>query len=116
MTTEPLRNESGFGEWREIAEWDWVLVGEGGVLHSVAKLINADTADEEWYGEGFTACGRGGRLYIPGLFTRMGAKRCDRCCDRTGFPRGFQSPKNVDELRPLVEQRITRLRIEALNA
>lgn len=31
---------------------------------------------------------------IPGLFARMGAMRCRRCCKAKGFPEGKGSPKN----------------------
>lgn len=98
------------GEWREIAEWDWVLLGEGHVLHAVGALDNGDMADEDWFGIGSTECGRAGELCIPGVFTRMKAPRCSRCCERTGMPQGNQSPKNVDECRPIVEGRLEALR------
>lgn len=95
---------SAQSSWREIAEWDWVWLGEGDVLHAVATVTN--DADEDWYAEGATECGREGDMHIPGIFSRMSAKRCDRCCDRTGMPRGSQSPKNIEDCRPLVERRI----------
>ena len=94
-------------EWRAIAEWDWVVTREGLRLHAIESLSN--DADEDWFGVGRTVCGLSGEFYIPGIFTRMGADRCVRCCDKLGFPRGKQSPKNVDECRPLVEARIASL-------
>lgn len=96
--------------WREIAEWDWVLLGyHGETLHAIGSLTNGDTADDDWHGDGDTACGRFGRMVIPGLFSRMGASRCKRCCKVTGMPQGAQSPKNIDECRPIVERRIAAL-------
>jgi hypothetical protein len=92
------------GAWREIAEWDWVWLGAGNVLHAVADVTN--DADEDWYGEGKTECGQSGVMTIPGLFSRMGAIRCVRCCKATGMPQGEQSPKNVDACRPIVESRL----------
>lgn len=92
-------------EWRQFAEWDWVRIGRGDILHAVGELDNADTADDDWFGEGATECGRKGIMRIPGLFSRMGAKRCGRCCKATGMPQGSQSPKNVDACRPIAEAR-----------
>ena len=95
-------------EWREIAEWDWVCVGRGDRLHAVATLTN--DADEDWYGVGTTECGLAtDYMHIPGIFSRMAAPRCQHCCTKVGLPQGKQSPKNVDECRPTVEDRIARL-------
>ena len=95
--------------WRELAEWDWVRIGNGDRLHAVARLTNEDTVEDDWYGVGFTECGLGGDLHIPGLFSRMSVPRCIRCCERTGMPQGDQSPKNIDECRPIAELRILAL-------
>lgn len=92
--------------WVETAEWTWVWLGEGMVLHAVGELTNAATVDDDWYGDGSTLCGRQGTMTIPGIFSRMSAKRCERCCARTGMPQGHQSPKNIDECRPIAEARI----------
>lgn len=88
-----------------MAEWNWLLLGEGGVLHHAAWW----TPDhEEVQGRGVTECGRKGWLHIPGLFTRMGADRCQPCCDQLGFPRGVGSPRNDDACRPFVERILER--------
>ena len=100
---------NALSDWRETAEWDWVELGKGQRLHAVATIVN-DDADDEWYGDGTTVCGLGGRMWIPGIFTRMSATRCRRCCERTGMPQGDQSPKNVDECRPIVKARLAELR------
>lgn len=94
-------------DWREIAEWDWVVLGYGQVLHAVRTVTN--DADEDWFADGDTECGRTGEMHIPGIMARMGADRCRRCCDRTGMPRGRQSPKNVEACRPIAEDRIAAL-------
>jgi hypothetical protein len=96
-------------DWLVTAEWDWVWLGAGNVLHAVDTLDNADTVDDDWYGVGRTECGQGGHMTIPGLFSRMGAIRCVRCCKATGMPQGEQSPKNDDGCRPIVEARIAAL-------
>jgi hypothetical protein len=97
------------GEWRTTAEWDWVKIGDGFRLHAVHAITNEDTVDDDWIGYGTTACGRGGTLSIPGLFSRMGSVRCETCCNRTGLPGGNGSPKNDEQSRSLVEARIAAL-------
>lgn len=50
------------------------------------------------------SCGRTAAVVtIPGLFTRMGALRCEGCCRATGMPQGKGSPKNDDACRQLLE-------------
>jgi hypothetical protein len=101
-------------EWRRIAEWDWVWYGSHDtarpardLLHAVATITN--DPDEEWFGRGTTECGLEGDLSIPGIFSRMSATRCPDCCRIVGMPEGEQSPKNIDECRPIVEARIAAL-------
>lgn len=97
-------------EGRALMEWDWCYGQTSTVLHHV-KLLRDEHA-EEWADtsqlvSATATCGR--RLYwlsVPGLLSRMGAKRCARCCDRLGYPRGVGSPKNDDDCRPLVEARL----------
>lgn len=90
-------------EFREICEWDWMVSEYGEVLHhaTVAYDIRYDVG-----GEGVTSCGRKGTYWIPGMFTRMDARRCDRCCRALGYPSGIGSPKNDERCRPLVEARL----------
>ena len=82
-------------EWR----WRWMVLPSWNVLHRVAEL------EEQWeeppyederlpHGEGQTVCGRSGYLFMPGVFSRMGLRRCAHCCDRLGIPRGDGSPFN----------------------
>lgn len=93
---------------QRLAEWDWLITPDGNRLHHAR--LNADLAD--YLTDGgveniILTCGRWvGWASIPGLFARMGAYRCQRCCDRIGYPRGKGSPKNDDACRPLVEARI----------
>lgn len=92
----------------ELAEWDWVVLPSWGKLHHPAEF--SDLCGES---EGVTSCGRRGILVIPGIFTRMGAARCSRCCDKLGYPHGKGSPKNDDRCRPLVETRLGALGLTA---
>lgn len=90
----------------EVIEWDWVETWHGRVLHHAAEVHDEFEFDFDHNGEVTTTCGR--RLWagIPGLFSRMGAPRCKRCCAKLGWPQGEGSPKNDDALRPLVEAKL----------
>lgn len=90
-------------EFRQIGEWDWWVFYDGTVLHA-AEVQYDQRLDVG--GQGSTACGRRGTLWIPGIFTRMGAQRCKRCCLVVGFPQGTGSPKNDKKCRPLVKRRL----------
>lgn len=74
-------------DFRTLAEWDWVQLPTGEVLHAIAWLPGVDA-------HGVTECGRAGVLRIPGAVSRMYANRCLRCCDRTGIAQGVGSPRN----------------------
>lgn len=92
-------------DFLELVEWDWCQLPRGGMLHAMRSF----DGDDDWVpvgGPGVTACGIRGRLGIPGLFSRLGATRCYRCCSALGYPFGAGSPKNDDACRLLVEARI----------
>jgi hypothetical protein len=50
--------------------------------------------DDAIAGHGATACGRFARLQMPGIFSRMGLKRCTACCKVVGIPPGDGAPFN----------------------
>jgi hypothetical protein len=105
-----------FGDdWRK----RWVQLGNSAKLHRVAstvvyteeqiqaerdKLHDKSLAKyvDDWDVdglcprgiEGTTACGRSGRLDMPGIFSRMGAPRCKQCCKKVGIPAGKGAPAN----------------------
>ena len=72
------------------------------LLHRIARI---EWGDEAWHGYGLavTACGREGEYLIPGIFSRMGAKRCVRCCRAVGIPAGVGVPFN--DMALTVEER-----------
>lgn len=78
---------------KELMECDWLTTPDGRLLH-YAEGFDEEVWEREGVWIGQAACGVRGRFIIPGIFTRMGEKRCDRCCDRLGYPRGKGSPKN----------------------
>lgn len=71
----------------------WLVLPRWGVLHRVAA-ITWDEPDEMICGYGQTVCGRNGFLRMPGIFSRMGLKRCPRCCKAMGIPQGDGAPFN----------------------
>lgn len=95
---------------RITVEWDWVLTRHGDRLH--CPELWDDPEYDAYTEKGRTACGRKSALTIPGVFTRMGAMRCEHCCRITGFPPGKGSPKNDDSCRPLVEERLRQLGLD----
>lgn len=99
---ESAISERDFALW----EWDWGYTRNGRLLHHAADL-KLEREYGETQGEAVTSCGRRVFLMIPGIFSRMGMERCGRCCDALGYPRGIGSPKNDDECRPLVEDRLS---------
>ena len=101
------REAHAMSDFQGLAEWDWVYspVNRYRTLHAITEA-DWDTLDREWGGHAVMACGREGRVSIPGMFSRMGANRCRACCKAMGFPTGKGSPKNDDACRPLVEARL----------
>ena len=77
----------------DLARFDWITTPSGEKLHALlAGLIDVENW---WFTDIATQCGRVADYgYIPGVFTRMGAERCKRCCDVLGYPHGVGSPKN----------------------
>lgn len=104
-------------QFREIGEWDWYSPFRGfgrgrGQLH---LIVSADwgQSEHDWFVEqGTTACGRTTGASIAGMFSRMGATRCPKCCTAVGYPRGVGSPKNDEAVRPLTEQRLAYLHFD----
>lgn len=79
---------------RAIAELNWLVFTSWTVLHA-PFFVHA--ADVDLRLKVTTECGRRGEMNIPGVLARDpdgGLPRCGPCCDATGMPRGFGSPKN----------------------
>lgn len=52
-----------------------------------------------WFASTVTAvCGQTFRADLPGMFSRMGCKRCWHCCRALGLPQGKGAPVNDDSL------------------
>lgn len=76
-------------DWRS----RWLVLPRWGVIHRVAAIEWEDPEDMI-SGTGTTVCGRTGRLRMPGIFSRMGLKRCPKCCTILGIPQGGGNPYN----------------------
>jgi|SRR5215472_17388103 len=103
----PIREDPELFKW--YARVDWVLAMAGRrVLHAVPD--DAWTAvHEQEIAEGWAvftpirlACGCRARVFIAGMFSRLGARRCARCCRATGLPPGIGAPKNDPECRVIL--------------
>ena len=49
-------------------------------------------------GTGVTVCGRSGRMWMPGIGSRLDAPRCRQCCKGVGIPFGYGIPLNANTL------------------
>lgn len=89
----PFRSKN---DWR----FRWLVTETWGALHRVVagKKSPSDKPIPPW-GVGVvdarTACGlQRDFMAMPGLFSRMGLRRCSGCCARVGVPRGKGAPYN----------------------
>lgn len=93
--------------FQQLAEWDWVVTFRSLRLHHVAEA-DWDDLDREWGGPALLSCGRRSEwVMIPGIFSRMGGTRCQRCCTVVGYPQGVGSPKNDEACRHRADARAT---------
>lgn len=90
MTPMKIRRDN----WRS----RWMVTPRWAVLHRVARIEWMDD-DHKWIaGRGMTVCGLESELRRPGLFSRMGLKRCASCCRELGIPQGKGAPFNDESL------------------
>lgn len=91
---------------RDLVRFDWLTTKRWNRLHfadldedQVQEIADATSVA----GPVRLACGRtAASVWIPGLFTRMGAQRCKGCCRALGYPQGKGSPKNDDPCRVIL--------------
>lgn len=88
-----------------LIESHWLVASTWNVLHHATITDPDDLAEIDDGGTVLDVrltCGqRAKTVTIPGLFTRVGARRCSRCCARLGYPRGVGSPKNEQAIRTM---------------
>lgn len=81
-------------DWR----WRWVQ-GRGNPLHRVLSYESLDRGWVQLHGVQ-TVCGKAmKRTGMPGLPSRVGARRCRKCCRLLGIEQGNGAPfnSNMDE-------------------
>lgn len=97
---------------RDTWRWRWLQTstGNSSILHRLTKRTRWNRKGEiagypeamrfRVCAEGWTACGMRGVFEMPGILSRMGARRCPRCCDVVGVPHGRGAPFNGDIREP----------------
>lgn len=90
MTSHPIRENAG--------HW-WLVCGKWRRLHAVAGQAIApeqmrDAIDDNQPIPGRAACGLRRRWEMPGLFSRLGRRRCVPCCRALGLEAGYGTPAN----------------------
>ena len=77
--------------------------GRSGILHRI-DVHNCDEWEEnEVSGYGVAACGFAAQFHVPGIFSRLDAPRCKKCCTKRGIAFGFGNPRN-DKTLPIEVQ------------
>lgn len=86
----------------KIDDWRsrWVQCGKSRVLHRVRRIKNPRAWKDYPCGEGETVCGLAEKVWMPGFFSRLGARRCPKCCKALGIPKGVGAPFNDPALFP----------------
>ncbi|MFE9935885.1 hypothetical protein [Streptomyces hirsutus] len=91
MTSHPIPENAG--------HW-WLVSGKWRRLHAVpADAITPeqmrDAIDEARLFPARAACRMRRRTWtMPGLFSRLGRRRCTPCCTALGIPPGYGTPAN----------------------
>jgi hypothetical protein len=94
VTAHPIPENAG--------HW-WLCCGKWRLLHAIpgdavsAKKIR-DAIDENLPYPARSACGLRRGWWMPGLFSRLGRRRCTACCQAVGIPPGHGTPANEHDL------------------
>lgn len=85
-------------EWR----WRWMqFPGKTDTLHRVKEFLKKEQDDFVGVAEAITVCDlTAEQLVMPGIFSRMGAPRCENCCRKLEIPDGKGAPFNQDIKEP----------------
>jgi hypothetical protein len=82
---------------------EWLVLESWRVLHRISSIEPRDIEDGLPNGLGVAVCGASGHFIVPGLFSRMGLRRCSKCCDALGIPRGDGNTLNAGIEEPVAE-------------
>lgn len=90
-----LPKEQFAWRWQYVTSGDWENPTEQDTyLHRVAEPFKVGKK-EAWKGHKITAvCGLTAVMCMPGVFSRIGAPRCPKCCKALGIPEGHGNPYN----------------------
>lgn len=72
----------------------WLVTYSWKALHRVSE-IQWDEPNEMISGNGITLCGHRAWMCMPGFPSRIGLKRCQKCCKILGIPEGDGCPFNA---------------------
>ncbi|MFJ1657203.1 hypothetical protein [Streptomyces anthocyanicus] len=94
MTAHPIPENAG--------HW-WLVSGKWRRLHALPReAVTPDqmraSTDEARPIPARAACGMRRRWWMPGLFSRLGRRRCTPCCTALGIPPGYGTPANEADL------------------
>ncbi|MHB9862159.1 hypothetical protein [Streptomyces sp. YIM S03343] len=93
MTAHPIPENS--------EHW-WLVCGKWRRLHAIpGPLISPeqmrDSIDDVQPVPARAACGIRRRWWMPGLFSRLGRRRCTPCCHALSIPTGYGTPANEQD-------------------
>lgn len=87
-------------KWR----WRWMYEPGENVPDEIHRVKSYQKVSEEYSAaleEAITVCGQKfSRLFMPGMFSRLGAPRCESCCHILNIPTGYGAPNNSDITEP----------------
>jgi hypothetical protein len=93
VTAHPIEENSGHwwlccGKWRRLHAIH--------AIHGVADSSEAmrEAIDDNEPIRARAACGLRRGWWMPGLFSRLGCRRCTACCTVLGIPPGHGTPAN----------------------
>jgi hypothetical protein len=89
VASKGIRGDQG---WR----YRW-CVTRGGNWNRLHRVVSGVTVNKNYVGvkKAKTLCGLTGEFQMPGIFSRMGLRRCANCCRIAGLPTGKGAPANV---------------------
>jgi len=103
-TTDPA------AEMQRLIDADWLQIDGGRLLHHATITHIEPDYETEWHGVRLDCGQRVEWACIPGILTRIGARRCAACCEINSYPTGKGSPINEHVCRAMIEAYETAIR------
>ncbi len=87
----------------ENADHWWLVSGKERRLHAIpgpriTPEQMRDAIDDVRLLAARAACGIHRRWWMPGLFSRLGRRRCTPCCHTLAIPTGYGTPANENDI------------------